>query len=523
MTTTEATAALADHADRDEGGNRTAHWLSDACGIAWLIVAAVAILTPALAHGTSLGPYDWLARYGLTKQPGVVIHDIHGDQILQMIPWTQLAWTQVHHGQLPLWNPYAALGMPLAFNWQSATFSLPSLVGYLAPLRLAFTAQVLTTLVVAGSGGFVLGRLLRMSVLAATFAGTVFELSGAFMFWLGWPIGSVLSWAGWLFAAVLLIMRGNHRVRSITFFAVALAFAVYGGQPDALTLLLVSVFLFAVTLLVLRARKLGGSGPILRPFFDLAVAGVAGLALAAPLALPGYQVAGGAIRTFEGSTFGRQVAWTSQDLGNLAFQGLNGLATNLSPIYLGVIVVVLAIAGAWFTRREPTVIALIAIGVVMGAIAFVQPVENLLHLIPGLQAVRWYRSVVLMGLSVSMLGGLGIDLLVRSFRVRSVLRWLSVSFLLATVTLVVVWALGYHKLTPAEAWARSLGFRWSLVELATGLVGVGVLAFIASKSAVRGTPEPTPPHGWSARASWSARPHSWSRAVSRSGTRAPPM
>ena len=110
-----------------------------------------------------------------------------------------------------------------------ATFSLPSLVGYLVPLRLAFTAQVLTTLVVAGSGAFVLGRLMRLSVLAATFAGTVFELSGAFVFWLGWPIGSVLSWAGWLFAAVLLITRGNRRVPSVAFFAVALAFAVYGG------------------------------------------------------------------------------------------------------------------------------------------------------------------------------------------------------------------------------------------------------------------------------------------------------
>ena len=483
MTTVHETASAPETSTHSgEAVGRTVRWLPGACGIAWIVIAAVALLTPALAHGTSLGPYDWLARYGLAKQPSVVIHDIHGDQILQMIPWTQLAWTQVHHAQLPLWNPYTALGMPLAFNWQSATFSLPSLAGYLVPLRLAFTAQVLTTLVVAGSGAFVLGRLMRMSVLAATFAGTVFELSGAFVFWLGWPIGSVLSWGGWLFAAVLLIIRGNRRVPSVAFFAVALAFAVYGGQPDALTLLIVSVFIFAVTLLVLRVPKLGGSGPILKPLFDLAVAGVAGLALAAPLALPGYQVAGAAIRTFEGSTFGRQVAWPYQDLGHLAFEGVNGLATDLSPIYLGVIVVVLAVTGAWFKRRESAVIALIVVAVVVGVIAFVQPVENFLHLIPGLQAVRWYRSVVLMVLSVSVLAGLGIDLLVRSFRVRSVRRWLGVSFLLATLALLVMWAVGYHKLDRPEAWARSLGFRWSLVELVIGLIGVGVLAYLARKT-----------------------------------------
>ncbi len=54
------------------------------------------------------------------------------DLIREIIPWTTLAWTQVHHGILPLWNPYSALGAPLAFNWQSGAFSLPALVGYLS-------------------------------------------------------------------------------------------------------------------------------------------------------------------------------------------------------------------------------------------------------------------------------------------------------------------------------------------------------------------------------------------------------
>ena len=87
-----------------------------------------------LAHGASLGPFDWLSRYGLSAKPGVAIHDRQSfDQITEMIPWTSLAWTQVHHGQLPLWNPYSVLGMPLAFNWQAATFSLPALVATCSP------------------------------------------------------------------------------------------------------------------------------------------------------------------------------------------------------------------------------------------------------------------------------------------------------------------------------------------------------------------------------------------------------
>ena len=86
-----------------------------------MLAAAGAVMAPALAHGSSLGPFDIVARVGLSRQPGVSVHNPQtADLITEMIPWTSLAWTQVHHGHLPLWNPYSALGMPLAFNWQSA-------------------------------------------------------------------------------------------------------------------------------------------------------------------------------------------------------------------------------------------------------------------------------------------------------------------------------------------------------------------------------------------------------------------
>ena len=99
----------------------------DVIGVLFVVAAALAALVPALRHGGALGPYDLLSRYGVTKQSGVSVHNSQTtDLIAQMIPWTSLAWTQVHHGHLPLWNPYNGLGMPLAFNWQSAVFGLPT-------------------------------------------------------------------------------------------------------------------------------------------------------------------------------------------------------------------------------------------------------------------------------------------------------------------------------------------------------------------------------------------------------------
>ena len=458
-------------------------WWHELLGIGWIVAAAIAVLLPALVHGSSLGPYDVLARFGLSRQPGVAIRDLHGDQITQMIPWTQLAWTQVHQGHLPLWNSYSGLGMPLAFNWQSATFSVPAIVGYLVPLRLAFTFQVLTTLVVAGSGGYVLGRVLKLGALPSALIGTAFELSGAFMFWLGWPIGSVLSWTGWLFAGVLLVMRGTNRARTVAFFALILACAIYAGQPDALVVLAGSVVLFALVLLVTRLPIFNGSGPLARPVVDLLLGSAFGAALAAPLLLPGYQIASGAIRTVEGSTFGRQTTFSVQDLGHLALSGLNGIPNELSlhlfvnnpNIYLGVIVIVLAITAIALSRRRPEIIALIAVVVVMGVIAFLQSFDDLIHLVPGLQAVRWYRAVVPMVLAISVLAGVGLELIVSSYRDRQVRIWLGAGFVVSSGCLVVAWALGLPHLTSGEVWTRDLAFLWSAAQTVVGLLGVAAL------------------------------------------------
>ncbi len=211
------------------------------------------------------------------------------DLITEMIPWTTLAWTQVHHGHLPLWNPYSALGMPLAFNWQSATFSVPALVGYLFPLRLAYTVQVLTTLVIAGTGVFVLGRVIGLGVPGCVMAGTGLRTQRSVL-----RVAGLASRVGDGVGGLAVRRyhphrsRATSRARAVAFFAVALAFAVYAGQPDAFVLLAVGLTVFMAALLVLRAPWLGGSGPIVRPAVDLVLAVVAGTALGPRSCFRGY-------------------------------------------------------------------------------------------------------------------------------------------------------------------------------------------------------------------------------------------
>ena len=213
------------------------------------------------------------------------------DQLDALVPWTTQVWTQVHHGTVPLWNPYSALGLPLAFNWQAAPFSLPTLVGYVFPVHLAFTVQIVVTLLTAGTGVYVFARALGLSVLACTFAAIAFELSGPFMGWLGQPVAAVMSWAGWLFFAALLVIRGVRRTRAVALFAVILALAIYAGQPETLVQLLLALLIYLVVAVTLQSRWAHGETLSLRSITDLGVAGVIGVGMSAPLVLPGVQLA----------------------------------------------------------------------------------------------------------------------------------------------------------------------------------------------------------------------------------------
>ena len=267
----------------------TLRW--DLLGLVWVILAGISPLLPALFRGIALGPYDILSTIGLTSTPGAAAHNgSQRDLITLLIPWSTLAWNQVHQGHLPLWNPLNGLGLPLAFNWQSGVLSLPSMIGYLVPLKLAYTTSVLLTVAVAGSGAYVFARVLRLGVLAATLVGTVFVLSGPMFSFLGYADASVGSWAGWMFAAAVLVIRGRRRLASLAALALTIALSVYAGHPETTLLLLLGLFLFVLVVLAQQLLQGEPRAQVFRSAGRVAIAGVTGAALSAPLLLPGLQL-----------------------------------------------------------------------------------------------------------------------------------------------------------------------------------------------------------------------------------------
>jgi hypothetical protein len=475
-------------------------------GVAWLGLAAVAVLVPVLAHGSSFGSYDVLSQFGVLQQHGVVVHNLQaGDQSDQIIPWATLAWTQVHHGQLPLWNPYEGLGMPLAFNWQTAAFSVPSLIGYLFPIRLAFTVQVILTLVIAGTGMYALGRVLRLGTLACVFAGTVFELSGPMLGWLGWPHAAVLSWSGWLFAAALLVVRSKHGIRPIAFLALVIAATIYAGQAEILTLVGLALLVFLVVLLAQRAPSLGGSGPIRRPVLDLSIGVVSGIALGTPLLLPGLEVISDSQRAVPGGDPAEILmgnpALPLHNLAHVIFQGFDGLPISGShwfgyiggysetAAYVGVIALVLAAMGVAVRRRRPEVVAFGVLVVAMAAVAFVPQVVSILYRLPLVGTVLWQRAILPLTFGMAVLAGVGMDALVRAHSLRAVRRWAGGGFAVAALLLVGLWIFGRGDLPPDEATIRAESFIWPAIETALGIAVVGALVWMHRRSDKKDHPE----------------------------------
>jgi hypothetical protein len=490
-------------ASKPSGWRAFRRW-PDVIGVLWVVAAAVIALVPALVHGPYLGPYDLLARYGLTARPGIVPHNSAvGDLNDEVIPWIYVAWTQIHHGHLPLWNGYEALGMPLAFNFGSAAFSLPALVSYLAPLRDAFLVQLVFSLVIGGTGAYFFGRVMRLHPLACAFAGTTWVLSGPLFGYAGLPDTSVMSWAGWQFAAVVLILRGTHRYLSVLLLAVALALSVLAGNPQIEILILLPLAAFAVVMLLCRTELLRGEGPILRPVVDLAIACVAGGALSAPLALPGLQLANASIRTTSTYALANPL---SQVLGTIfqSFWGLPLPGYFVNPqgyypeqwVWVGALAVVLCVVAVALRWRRPEVAGLVVAAVIAAAASVVQPVDTALNKVPLIGHSWWSRSLITLAFCLAVLAGVGLDALLRGAERRRAVRWSLGACGVIAVLLGIVWLAGRGHLSPHDAHVRAQSFVWPVVSIVFGFVAFGALALHDRRSATRDPNSNTAVRSW---------------------------
>ena len=303
-----------------------------------------------------------------------------------MAPWTALDWVDVHAGHLPLWNPYSALGMPLAFNFQSAPFALPTLVGYLAPLHYAYTTAVLFKLILAGTGALFLCRKLGLSNLSAVFRGDDLRAERFLHGWFGWPQATVISLLGWVLGATIAILErdGNSPGRDLRPCWRWLGVHALRRSSGERALRRRMHGLVVVVFLLARVHQMRGQvGRALSPLIDLGVAGVAGVALAAPLLLPGIPILSARPANSDAGYVGLPRTY----LINLVAPGYFGFPTAGSATYgsvsyyeaasyVGSITVILALFSVLCLWRRPiATLAFAVMGAIMLATLFVPSIR----------------------------------------------------------------------------------------------------------------------------------------------------
>jgi hypothetical protein len=462
--------------------------------VAWVVLAAFAYLAPALAHGTSLGTQDLLGVFGLGATPGVIPHNaLASDQIEEMIPWAALSWTQVHSGHFPLWNPYSGFGMPLLGNFVSASFSLPMLISYLGPERYVYTIETVAKMLIAGTGVLWMCRRLGLQHLPSVFAATTFMLSGAFTGWLGWPMSGTTAWLGWAIGATILIVRGpEHRTLHMAGLALVLAFIVYAGHPETLVIIVIStalVAIFAMFDLVVRTRR---PTAFLRPLLTLLGAAVGGLALSAPVLLPGAQVIGRAARS---GVLGYPLpAKTSL---NLLFASYSGLPQHGSQYfgavdyyetaaYVGAVALALAVVGLVVWRSNLTVIGFAAAGLLCAALTYSAHVSRILDSISVTRSLQWTRAVTVLDFFLAVLAAFGLQALLTRGSARTTKLTLAVMsvLLLGVVVGLFIHHVAAHIPEPANG-IQARSFIWVSVCVVV-LLGAAVLLVLPTSSSPKG-------------------------------------
>lgn len=244
----------------------------DAYAVSFLILLAVLQFSPILFTGRSY---------------------FIGDLTYFLHPWHALSTELLQRGTLPLWNPYAYMGMPLHGNMQGAIFAPCSLPFYLFDFAPAYKVQLLLNHLLASLLAFCWMRPQGRS--AATLAGTIFSLGG---FMTGHPqlINWIATLAWW---PAFFLFSGRPLL-----LALAAACSLSAGYPPIWAGMAASTLALRW---IWRWKRLTGSG------LGLALS----LGVAAIMLLPGYEF-------LRRSTRSSGVPAADRTIISLAFKDLAG-------------------------------------------------------------------------------------------------------------------------------------------------------------------------------------------------------
>jgi hypothetical protein len=146
-------------------------------------------------------------------------------------------------GELPLWNPWNACGVPFLAQWNTMPLYPPALLYLLLPLTWGLNLFCLLHLWFGGLGAFCLARRWTGATPAAAFAGVAFAFNGMTQNLLMWPSHiATFAWMPWVVLAVERAWREGGRRVPLAAMIGALQMLAGGPETILFTWLLLAAF-----------------------------------------------------------------------------------------------------------------------------------------------------------------------------------------------------------------------------------------------------------------------------------------
>ncbi|MBI5233491.1 MAG: YfhO family protein [Deltaproteobacteria bacterium] len=190
-------------------------------------------------------------------------------------PVNKLVGDLLKNGELPLWNPYQAIGTPLAAQYSTRALFPYQMLEDISPYWM-WDFFMLFRLVIAGFFTFVFLRTLNLGFSSSFLGGVFYMLSGSFVWFINLEQMTNVA----MLAPVLLLcmerLSASRAMRDVGLGAIVFGLVLLSGQPEvALYVLFLAGLYFAYRV-----------GFDLRQFSRLALGFIIGLLIAAPLIFP---------------------------------------------------------------------------------------------------------------------------------------------------------------------------------------------------------------------------------------------
>lgn len=148
-------------------------------------------------------------------------------------------------GEIPLWNPYNACGIPYLAQWNTIFLYPPSLFYMIFPTQWSLGVFNVLHMYFAGLGMYLLVRKWTKNNFAAAVGGVSYAFSGLVQYALMWPNDvSTLAWVPWVILSVEKALKEGGK--NIIIAIVAGSFQMLSGFPEGIILTW-----FLITLLAL--------------------------------------------------------------------------------------------------------------------------------------------------------------------------------------------------------------------------------------------------------------------------------